>query len=72
MTSFLSGIPVARVWVLLALVAVLAFAACATGAMSCAIGRPLGLSAALGAALVSLFDAPSTSVEAPIEEHAEV
>lgn len=45
-----------RLWGGLFIVAVLAFAACATGAVDCAIGKPIGLSAALGAAFLSLFD----------------
>ncbi len=46
-------------WVLLALVAALAFVACGTGAIACTIGRPIGLVAALAAAGISVFDAPS-------------
>ena len=52
MTSITPG----RLWAGLFIVAVLAFAACATGALDCAIGKPVGLSAALGAAAVSFFD----------------
>jgi hypothetical protein len=45
-----------RVWIALFGVAVLAFAGCAVGAVDCAVFKPIGLSAALGAAFVSLFD----------------
>ncbi|MCK9485310.1 MAG: hypothetical protein M0R73_01210 [Dehalococcoidia bacterium] len=57
MTSLTSITP-SRLWGALLVVAVLAFAACATGAVDCAVGKPVGLSAALGAALISLFDTP--------------
>jgi hypothetical protein len=63
MTSFLNSIPASRLWVALFAVALLAFAGCATGAVDCAIGKPLGLTAALGAAFVSMFDAPRTPAE---------
>lgn len=45
-----------RLWVALFGVALLAFAGCAVGAVDCAVFRPLGLTAALGAAFVSFFD----------------
>ena len=45
-----------RLWAGLFMIALIAFAACATGAVDCAIGKPVGLSAALGAAFLSLFD----------------
>ncbi len=45
-----------RLWIALFGVAVLAFAGCATGALDCGVFKPLGLTAALGAAFVSLFD----------------
>jgi len=44
------------VWVLLLAVALLALAGCATGAVDCAIGKPVGVVAALGAGVASLFD----------------
>jgi hypothetical protein len=47
---------VRRLWVILLAVAVLAFAACATGAVDCAIGKPVGLAAAIGAAALSFLD----------------
>ena len=58
-----------RIWIALFGVAVLAFAGCAVGAVDCAVFKPLGLSAALGAAFVSLFDhgAP-TRDEVRVEE----
>lgn len=52
----MTSITPSRLWGALFVVAVLAFAACATGAVDCAIGKPIGLSAALGAAFFSLFD----------------
>lgn len=52
----LRAVPPGRVWVALVLVAVIAFAACAAGAVDCAIAKPAGLAAALGAAVASLFD----------------
>lgn len=45
-----------RLWVALFGVALLAFAGCAVGAVDCAVFKPLGLTAALGAAAVSMFD----------------
>ncbi len=45
-----------RVWVLFALVTVLALAACATGAAPCAIMRPLSVVTTLLAAGIALFD----------------
>ncbi len=45
-----------RVWVALLGLAMLAFAGCATGALDCAIFRPVGLVAALGAAAISMLD----------------
>jgi hypothetical protein len=45
-----------RAWVLLFGVAVLAFAGCATGAVDCSVGKPVGLVAALGAAALSFLD----------------
>lgn len=45
-----------RVWITLFGVAVFAFAGCAVGAVDCGVFKPLGLTAALGAAFVSLFD----------------
>lgn len=47
-----------RLWILLAAVAVLAFAMCATGALGCALTRPAGLAFALLAALASLIEPP--------------
>ncbi len=70
----MSAITPNRLWVGLFLVAALAFAACATGAMDCAVGKPIGLSAALGAAFVSLFDtgAPrNEGAEERVEERTE-
>lgn len=43
-------------WVMLCAVALLALAGCATGAVDCALGKPVGVAAALGAGVVSLFD----------------
>lgn len=49
----------ARAWIGLIVVAVLAFAACAAGAVDCSVAKPVGLVAALAAAAVSLLDAPA-------------
>ena len=58
-----------RVWLALCGVAVLAFAGCATGALDCAIFRPIGLGAALGAAAISLLDTqPATRHEPVVRE----
>ena len=65
--SFLNSILPSRVWVLLFGIALLAFVGCATGAIDCSIGKPVGLVAALGAAFVSLFDSPRKPVEARID-----
>ena len=65
--SFLNSLPASRAWVILFGIALLAFAGCATGAIDCSIGKPVGLVAALGAAFVSLFDSPRTPVEARID-----
>lgn len=56
MASMTSNPLVQRLWVLLAAVAVLAFAGCVTGAVDCAVGKPVGLAAALGAATFSFLD----------------
>lgn len=52
-----------QLWVGLFLVAALAFAGCALGAVPCSVFKPLGLAAALGAGFVSLFDS-----DAPVRE----
>lgn len=52
-----------RLWIALFGVAVLAFAGCAVGAVDCAVFKPIGLSAALGAAFVSLFDNGRSGVD---------
>ena len=60
-----------RIWTALLAVAVLSFAGCAGGAVDCAIFRPLGLGAALGAAAISLFDSsqpPADESEADVED----
>ncbi len=58
-----------RLWIALFGVAVLAFAGCAVGAVDCSVFKPLGLTAALGAAFVSLFDngAPQADEARPEE-----
>jgi hypothetical protein len=62
-----------RAWILLAMLAVLAYAACATGAAPCSILRPVGLGASLIAALLLVVDppAPSEDREAPDHEYTE-
>ena len=45
-----------RIWVLFALVTVLALTACATGAAPCAVMKPLSVVSTLLAAGISLFD----------------
>ncbi|MDA0302457.1 MAG: hypothetical protein DWG80_05970 [Chloroflexi bacterium] len=59
-----------RLWIALAGVALIAFAGCAAGALDCAVFKPLGLSAALGAAAISLLDSerPLRHEPAPVEE----
>lgn len=52
-----------RIWMALFAVALLAFAGCAAGAVDCAIFKPVGLTAALGAAAVSLFDTGKPATE---------
>jgi len=61
-----------RLWIALFGVAVLAFAGCAVGAVDCAVFKPIGLMAALGAAFVSFFDngQPATD-EARVESRVE-
>ena len=64
---------VSRAWILLAMVAVLAYAACATGAGPCSILKPVGLGASLLAAVLLVIEppAPSEDRETPEHEYAE-
>ena len=48
-------------WILLAVLAVAAFAACQFGIAPCSWGKPLGLTLALGSAITSFLDTPSFS-----------
>lgn len=57
-----------RIWIALFGVALLSFAGCAVGAVDCTVFKPLGLSAALGAAAVSLFDNGAPRQEARVED----
>ena len=52
-----------RIWIALFGVALLSFAGCALGAVDCSVFKPLGLTAALGAAFVSFFDNGSPARE---------
>jgi hypothetical protein len=63
--SLPSPLLLSRLWVILLLVAVIAYASCAVGAAPCSIGRPLGLGASLLAAAVAFFapDRPRVQVE---------
>ncbi len=56
-----------RIWIALFGIALLSFAGCALGAVDCSIFKPIGLSAALGAAVVSFFD-----TGAPVREEVRV
>ncbi|MCA9847700.1 MAG: hypothetical protein H6674_00490 [Dehalococcoidia bacterium] len=56
-----------RIWIALFGVALLSFAGCALGAVDCSVFKPLGLTAALGAAFVSFFDNGS-----PVREEARI
>ena len=58
-----------RLWIALVGVALLAFAGCASGALDCAVFKPVGLTAALGAAAISLLDTerPRRQEPAPVE-----
>ncbi len=58
------SLSLSRAWILLAMVAVIASAACATGAAPCSIGRPVGLGASLLAALL-LVIVPDRPAEEP-------
>ncbi|MQA00883.1 MAG: hypothetical protein GEU80_16445 [Dehalococcoidia bacterium] len=49
---------------LLALTAALAFAGCALGVVDCATGKPVGLLAALGGALVAFLEATPAATDA--------
>ncbi|MDA0301690.1 MAG: hypothetical protein O2822_04115 [Chloroflexi bacterium] len=49
-------LPLTRIWLALVGVGVISFAGCAAGALDCAFFRPLGLTAMLAAAAVTLFD----------------
>lgn len=52
-----------RTWLIPAAIAVLALGACATGLVPCTVAKPIGLLAALGAALlIAVEDDPATSV----------
>lgn len=59
-------LPSPRVWVLFALLAVIAYVACGSGAVSCQIARPAGVAATVLAAVISLFDAPRPTSD-PVE-----
>jgi hypothetical protein len=62
-----------RLWVLLFVGGMLAFAACATGAADCAIAKPAGLALVLGAAALSFLDPMGDRRELaePVEVEAE-
>lgn len=52
-----------RTWLIPAAIAVFALGACATGLAPCTIAKPIGLLAALGAALlIAVEDDPASSV----------
>jgi len=51
-------LPSPRVWVFLALLAVIALVACGSGAAPCRLMRPAAVALTLAAATLSLFDAP--------------
>lgn len=52
-----------RTWLIPAAIAVFALGACATGFAPCTIAKPIGLLAALGAALlIAVEDDPASSV----------
>ena len=57
-----------RIWIALFGVALLSFAGCALGAVDCAVFKPLGLTSALGAAVVSFFDNGERQGEGPTAE----
>ena len=50
-------LPSPRIWVFFALLAVIGYVACGSGAVRCDIARPVGIVATLLAAVISLFDA---------------
>ena len=61
-----------RLWIALFGVALIAFAGCASGALDCAVFKPIGLAAALGAAGISLFDASQSPDDDPHADVAEL
>ena len=51
-------LPPPRIWVFFALLAVIGYVACGSGAVRCDIARPVGIVATVLAAVISMFDAP--------------
>lgn len=51
-------IPSPRIWVFFALLALIGFAACGSGAVRCDIARPCAIVATVLATVISFFDAP--------------
>lgn len=51
-------LPSPRIWVFFALLAVIGFVACGSGAVACSVARPVAIAATVLATVISLFDAP--------------
>ena len=51
-------IPSPRIWVFFALLAVIGFVACGSGAVACNIARPAAIVATVLATVISFFDNP--------------
>lgn len=51
-------LPPPRIWVLFALLAVIGYVACGSGAVRCDVARPVGIVATVLATVISLFDNP--------------
>ena len=50
-------LPSPRIWVFFALLAVIGYVACGSGAVRCDIARPVGIVATVLATVLSMFDA---------------
>ncbi len=51
-------VPSPRIWVFFALIAVIGFVACGSGAVACSISRPVAIVAVALATVISFFDEP--------------
>ena len=51
-------IPSPRIWVFFALLAVIGYVACGSGAVACNVARPIAIGATVLATVISFFDNP--------------